>query len=112
MSVEDYLDVSGYSLEDIEALKKENKMTFKYDEILCPKCKGPMISRKGKYGVFWGCKSFPNCDGTRDSEGRSKFEREQEKHKNIYNKEYDGSDIGEMEDEENGKPTFRFNRDR
>jgi ssDNA-binding Zn-finger/Zn-ribbon topoisomerase 1 len=48
-------------------------------ETLCPDCDGPMISRKGKFGVFWGCKNYPVCTGTRDSQGRSKADRAKEK---------------------------------
>jgi ssDNA-binding Zn-finger/Zn-ribbon topoisomerase 1 len=54
-------------------------VTFRYDEVKCPDCGGEMISRTGKFGVFWGCKKFPECKGTRDSEGRSKQERQSEK---------------------------------
>jgi ssDNA-binding Zn-finger/Zn-ribbon topoisomerase 1 len=54
-------------------------MSFKYDEIKCPDCGGPMISRTGKFGVFWGCKTFPACKGTRDSLGRSKADKAKEK---------------------------------
>lgn len=54
-------------------------MTFKYDETLCPECNGPMISKTGKFGVFWGCKAYPECKGTRDSMGRSKKDRAEEK---------------------------------
>lgn len=50
-------------------------MSFKYDEVKCPECNGDMISRTGKYGVFWGCKKFPECKGTRDSQGLSKQDR-------------------------------------
>ena len=64
-------------------------MTFKYEEVLCPDCNGEMISRKGKYGVFWGCKRYPDCRGTRDSEGRSKKERAEERGK-VY--EHDDKD--------------------
>lgn len=56
-------------------------MSFKYEENLCPECNGEMISRTGKYGVFWGCKKFPECKGTRDSQGRSKKDREEWKAK-------------------------------
>lgn len=31
----------------------------------CPTCNGPMRLRKGKFGDFWGCMSYPNCRGTR-----------------------------------------------
>ncbi len=51
------------------------------EETLCPECNGPMISRKGQYGTFWGCKKYPECRGTRDSQGRSKQEREAWKEK-------------------------------
>jgi ssDNA-binding Zn-finger/Zn-ribbon topoisomerase 1 len=40
-----------------------------------------MISRKSQYGVFWGCKNYPKCRGTRDSMGRSKAERDIEREK-------------------------------
>jgi ssDNA-binding Zn-finger/Zn-ribbon topoisomerase 1 len=49
-----------------------------YEDVKCPECGGPMVSRNGKYGVFWGCKKYPDCAGTRDSEGRSKAERNAE----------------------------------
>jgi len=54
-------------------------MTFKYEETLCPDCGGQMVSRKSQYGTFWGCKKYPECKGTRDSEGRSKADRAKEK---------------------------------
>jgi len=50
-----------------------------YENVKCPECDGPMVSRKGKFGVFWGCKNYPICKGTRDSMGRSKEDREKEK---------------------------------
>ena len=31
--------------------------------IKCPKCGGPMVLRKGPYGEFYGCKSYPKCRG-------------------------------------------------
>jgi ssDNA-binding Zn-finger/Zn-ribbon topoisomerase 1 len=51
-------------------------MTDKY-KTLCPDCDGEMVSRTGQYGVFWGCKAYPKCKGTRDSMGRSKADREE-----------------------------------
>lgn len=30
----------------------------------CPKCHGPMVKRSGKYGDFYGCLTYPKCDGT------------------------------------------------
>lgn len=49
------------------------------ENVKCPNCDGPMISRKSQYGTFWGCKKFPECKGTRDSMGRSKAERDAER---------------------------------
>jgi DNA topoisomerase-1 len=65
-------------------------MTFKYEETLCPDCGGQMVSRSGTYGTFWGCKAFPKCRGTRDSQGRSKADRAAEKGENY---EHDEKDI-------------------
>lgn len=50
-----------------------------YENVKCPECQGEMISRTGKYGVFWGCKAFPECKGTRDSNGDSKYDRAKNK---------------------------------
>ncbi len=37
--------------------KKENNSKAP----VCPWCKKPLIKRRGKYGDFYGCPSFPNC---------------------------------------------------
>lgn len=46
-----------------------------------------MIPRDSKYGRFWGCKNFPQCKGTRDSEGRSKNDRQREREEEESDKE-------------------------
>lgn len=28
---------------------------------VCPRCKGDLVLRHGKYGDFWGCSNYPNC---------------------------------------------------
>jgi ssDNA-binding Zn-finger/Zn-ribbon topoisomerase 1 len=53
------------------------------EETLCPDCGSKMISRKGQYGVFWGCSTYPKCKGTRDSMGRSKLDRAEERGKDY-----------------------------
>ena len=35
------------------------------DNRTCPKCKGKLILRKGKYGDFYGCENYPKCKYTR-----------------------------------------------
>lgn len=63
-------------------------MSFKYsDPNLCPECQGEMVARNGQYGKFWGCKDYPACKGTRDSQGRSKQDREKWKAEQKLDKE-------------------------
>lgn len=54
---------------------------MKPENLKCPDCGGPMLSRlnREKQQRFWGCQKFPACRGTRDTDGRSKAEREQER---------------------------------
>jgi len=70
------------------------------EETLCPICNKKMVSRKGKYGSFWGCKSYPKCNGTRDNMGRSRDERERENQK----------EKDEETDRHNGPNRFPFRR--
>jgi len=32
----------------------------------CPVCGQPMVLRKGKWGAFWGCSTYPRCRGKRE----------------------------------------------
>jgi DNA topoisomerase-1 len=34
----------------------------------CPKCKGHLLKRMGKNGLFYGCNKYPDCDYTEDLE--------------------------------------------
>ena len=52
-----------------EAIKKkpeEKKEAVQSSIITCPKCKGPMVMRTARNSgkQFWGCKKYPECDGT------------------------------------------------
>lgn len=44
---------------------------MKPEDVKCPTCEGPMVSRKSATGVFWGCKAFPKCRGTRNNMGEA-----------------------------------------
>lgn len=44
----------------------------KPENVKCPKCEGPMVSRKSTYGVFWGCAAYPKCKGIRNADGESR----------------------------------------
>ena len=48
----------------IDALHKEDNNSVK-----CPICGSPMKLRKGRYGNFFGCSQWPNCNGMRRQDG-------------------------------------------
>lgn len=75
------------------------------EDTLCPDCNKKMVSRKGKYGTFWGCSDYPNCRGTRDSMGRSKAERDAERENIESGRELEPSAIDRIA--ENDKYRFR-----
>lgn len=33
----------------------------------CPRCRGALSLRDGKYGIFYGCTEYPRCRGTLDA---------------------------------------------
>lgn len=76
------------------------------EETLCPDCGSKMISRTGKFGVFWGCSKFPECKGTRDNQGRSKADREEWKKKND---PYHDNTISDQKLDDN-RPRTSFNK--
>lgn len=39
------------------------------EEITCPSCGGELVLRKGKFGMFYGCSSYPRCRFTRNARG-------------------------------------------
>ena len=56
----------------------------KPENVQCPTCGGPMVSRKNTRSGqrFWGCQDYPKCKGTRDSDGRSADDRAQDLDRN------------------------------
>lgn len=58
--------------EEIGKLMEEQKKSGKgtgEEEIICPVCGGELVLRKGKFGMFYGCSSFPRCRFTRNARG-------------------------------------------
>jgi len=86
-------------------LRERKKKMSKPENVKCPECDGEMVSRKSQYGVFWGCKQFPKCKGTRDSMGRSKAEAKAERDAEKDNKEEDNSEW-----QRNTEDKISFNR--
>lgn len=35
-------------------------------KLICPRCKGELVRREGRYGSFYGCSNFPACRYTRN----------------------------------------------
>jgi DNA topoisomerase-3 len=45
----------------------------------CPQCEALMHKRQGKYGAFWGCSRYPDCNGMLRDEARGKSARSKRK---------------------------------
>ena len=43
------------------------------EETTCPECGGPMVSRNNTQTGqrFWGCRAYPSCRGTRNTDGEA-----------------------------------------
>ena len=73
------------TIRDLIGIKEEPEVMEEpkpvLEDVECPDCGSRMISRKNsKNGdMFWGCSKYPKCRGTRDSEGKSREDREKEK---------------------------------
>jgi len=44
--------------------KKEGPFSGPVDNLKCPDCGAPMVLRDSKYGLFYGCATFPECRST------------------------------------------------
>ena len=33
-------------------------------KVACPECGMPMKMKEGRYGYFWGCEGYPQCEKT------------------------------------------------
>lgn len=49
----------------LDAKSKKNEIENKIENMICPKCGGKLVSRKGKYGSFIGCSNYPKCNFTK-----------------------------------------------
>lgn len=46
---------------------KENEANGNAQVLYCPRCKGELVKREGRYGSFYGCSNFPSCRYTRNA---------------------------------------------
>ncbi len=70
------------------------------ENLKCPECGGPMVSRaNNKTGQrFWGCRAFPDCTGTRDTDGESNAD---------YRRDEDVSELPSSRRRENDRGRWR-----
>ncbi len=57
-------------LKEKDKLAKATNMGEAPTDMLCPKCKAPMIIKLGRAGKFYSCSLYPDCDGARTMEGK------------------------------------------
>ncbi len=53
-----------------EKIEKITNLGKAPDDIICPKCKAPMIIKLSRNGKFYSCSLFPDCAGSRTMEGK------------------------------------------
>lgn len=69
---EDFIQEGGFTEKMTKARLEQRDADFqKEGSPNCPKCGNPMrkvVARKGRFAgkTFWGCTSFPECNGTRE----------------------------------------------
>lgn len=57
------------SFNDIDNAVNKVEQSKGNKEYKCPICGAPMKLRKGKFGPFYGCSNYPNCNGMRKQNG-------------------------------------------
>ncbi len=57
-------------LKEKDKLAKATNMGDAPDDMLCPKCNGPMIVKLARNGKFYSCEKYPDCIGARNLEGK------------------------------------------
>lgn len=59
--------IDGFKLIKYIRLAEKDKIGNEENKSkICPKCGGKLIKKFGKYGNFWGCSNYPNCDYTKN----------------------------------------------
>jgi hypothetical protein len=64
LSLPDDTKTENQSQLKIESNSQGKVVLLEIDSLVyCPKCIGPMKEKKGRFGLFMGCCSYPKCDG-------------------------------------------------
>ncbi|MFK4136644.1 DNA topoisomerase III [Pseudomonas luteola] len=76
LTLEDFISKQGVWITRLVEQYGQARLDLKLPEgPECPACKGKMIQRSSKKGLFWSCLHYPNCHGTApisDRPGRTK----------------------------------------
>lgn len=62
--LEDFYDPFSKNLDKKYKEVSKKEFTETPTGKICPKCKGPLITRLGKFGKFYACSNFPKCKYT------------------------------------------------
>lgn len=49
------------NITELEHILSINKTLQDINNNICPRCKGKLVIRNGRYGQFYGCSNFPKC---------------------------------------------------
>ena len=52
---------ASYEMTNREHVKNIKQTQHELNQMICPRCGGNLVKRKGKYGDFYGCSNYPNC---------------------------------------------------
>lgn len=58
--------------EQLQKMQKSGDLAGKaggLSGLVCPRCRGELVRREGRYGSFYGCSNFPSCRYTRNVTG-------------------------------------------
>ncbi len=60
-------------------------------DIVCPKCGSKMVKKLSRYGVFYSCSKFPDCDGMLSLDGMTQEDMEKESQTDEFKATYEPS---------------------
>jgi len=56
--------VDGYKLISYIKMAEKGKKAPRLANQSCPRCRGKLVQKNGKFGVFYGCSNYPKCTYT------------------------------------------------
>ena len=56
--------ISFFLISGIPLIQKGAQTHLRKGKVFCPSCDSEMRTRKGRYGLFFGCTNYPRCKST------------------------------------------------